>query len=365
MLLVLVHILACRGSDGDTAAPPPFASGTLPGLVPLDIHLGSSQPYALAAIAALPGPRLAINDGEESPYVRVYDTTGTVVARFGREGSGPGELRGWSPMWASGDTLTIYDQRRQAVVRYHASGTLIDEAAIRGVEFPYWVLGDSIDATSDFVTPNAPRPPLLRRALDDTTGRHLLGIDDSIFALGAGRARYTRDPAGAWLPTPARNYFGDGWTYTIGIYAPSGARVAVLHRDLLPNVRSPRRLAETRRSLELANRPSPGPNGKFRPPSPTIQARLDTLERETIRHFEWGMLRVDGRGRLWVFGESGDGTFADVIADTTFLGRHQLDCRLPRQRIAMGNDWFTLQCRPEAPEEDNPYRIQAYRIIER
>lgn len=336
-----------------------------PGLEPRGLNLGQAEPYEGAPIAALSDGRLVINTGDESPFIRVYDSTGDELSRFGREGSGPGELSGRAEMWGFGDTLVVYDVAR-ATIRYRGDGTLIDESPIMRIDNQLSATLDSIDGYADIGARRpAPRPSIERRAIHGTTHRDLLGSGDSIFDLADSLTKFRSMPSGAWLGTPTRNYFGEGWTYTIGIYAPDGRRLGIIHRDLGPNRRSPRELERLRSRLIASNSPREGPNGTTMSPRPGIQARLDTLEREAIPHFAFGMLHVDGHDRLWVFGDLGEQTFADVFADTTFLGRHLLDCRRPRMRIAMATDWFALQCHPDAPDADNPYRIKSWRITER
>lgn len=361
---MLSGVIGCTADSGTPGPPPPGAPADFPDIEPRALTLGNAEPYGVAWITALSDGRLVINDPNESPFLRVYDSTGAELARFGRDGSGPGEVHGLVEMWGHGDTLVVYDESR-ATIRFRGDGTLLDESPVVGMEWPLSATVDSFDGYANIGARRpAPRPPIERRAIHGIEHRTLLGPGDSIFDLADSLTRFRSMPSGAWLGTPTRNYFGEGWTYTIGVYAPDGTRLGIIRRDLGPNQRSPAALARTRASLELANQPSPGPSGKLMAPSPSIQARLDTLERESIRHFEFGMLRVDGLGRLWVFGDLGEQTFADVFADTAFLGRHVLDCRKPRMRIAMAEDWFALQCHPDAPDADNPFQIRSWRIVE-
>lgn len=100
-----------------------------------------------------------------------------------------------------------------------------------------------------------------------------------------------------------------------------------------------------------------GPNGK-RMALPGLQERLDTLDREVLPHFSRHGLAFDHAGRLWVIGETGDSAFADVFADTTFLGRIALSCRGPDRSISFNTRWLAMIClTPDGEPEIQLYRV--------
>ena len=99
---------------------------------------------------------------------------------------------------------------------------------------------------------------------------------------------------------------------------------------------------------------------------PDDRGRLDTLERESIRHFTRNPLHVDEFGRLWVVGVSRDSTSVDLFADTTFVGRAMLPCYASGVgiRVAFGRGgWMVLEC--EVEDGDWPTELQLCRIVEK
>lgn len=66
------------------------------------------------------------------PELRIYDSTGDLVNRIGREGSGPGEFRFISSLWIGrGDTLATYDARLRRVSLFSESGQHLRDQPFR------------------------------------------------------------------------------------------------------------------------------------------------------------------------------------------------------------------------------------------
>ena len=76
---------------------------------------------------------------------RLYDSTGTLVARIGRRGEGPGEFQHLGSVFWAADTMIAYDARQDRVTYLLADGTLV---RTEGVPFraPNWGGGSGFHA---------------------------------------------------------------------------------------------------------------------------------------------------------------------------------------------------------------------------
>lgn len=64
----------------------------------------------------------------------VMDTLGTISARLGRRGAGPGEFRAVSGIGVTSEgALVVFDVAKQALVRFAPDGSILPETRVRGV----------------------------------------------------------------------------------------------------------------------------------------------------------------------------------------------------------------------------------------
>jgi hypothetical protein len=196
-----------------------------------------------------------------------------------------------------------------------------------------------------------------RRKVGEEKSRPLLPVTDSFLQSVLRPA-----PGGNSLSGPrygiGRNAIavGDATAYKLAIYDVRDTRRYLIHRILQPNYRSPGEISDIRKveQTELAS----GRGGAA--VASEIHARLDTLDREVLPYFAPDGLHFDGAGRLWVIGEVGDSTFADVLADGAFLGRQVLPCNHPGRRVALQGRWLALDC--QRVGKDFPFQLQLYAI---
>ena len=76
--------------------------------------------------------------------VRVYDSTGTLVAAVGRRGEGPGEFQHLGPVFWAADTLIVWDARLDRVTYLRPDGTVV-RTAIVPFRAPNWGGGSSFN----------------------------------------------------------------------------------------------------------------------------------------------------------------------------------------------------------------------------
>lgn len=366
-------LLGAIGCAHDAPAPPAAPSVAGSGMPTFE-----RRPLAIAE-EDLPQERYlmfgVVSDGsviyqasfDEGPILRRVDSTGGRIGAFVRDGEGPGELRGFAHLKVRGDTLQIYNTDRSALIEMTLNGKLLRERRALIYDLAMAWLGDSVDHFQPFPLPGQRGGAMIRSPLGSQDGRVVFDTSNVLFANAIAKRPPERNPSMTvpYLATKDRIWLADSWNYRISTFSSDGRLLNDFVHDVPPNRRGPRALAETRDRIMKAPRSTRGPDGK-RYDLPDERGRLDTLEREQIRHFTRNPLHVDEFGRLWVVGLSRDSTAVDLFSDTTFVGRVMLPCYASPYgtRVAFGRGgWMVLECEVEGG--DWPTELQLYRIIEK
>ncbi|MDX2263322.1 MAG: hypothetical protein SFU84_16640 [Gemmatimonadales bacterium] len=367
--LLLLGAMAC----GTDAPAPPAA----PGVVGSGMPTFERRPLAIAE-EDLPEERYMLfdvaSDGSvfyqasmsKGPMLRRVDSTGRRLHAFGRDGEGPGELRGLAFQEIHGDTLQIFNSDRRALIDMTLDGKLLRERRVAGYDIALVWHRDSVDHWDPTPRPGK-SPRVVRSAIGESEGRVLFDSTSPAFttAITKRTGQATSPTQFSYTATADRMWVADPWEYRISTFNSDGTPITSFVHAIAPNRFGPRALAETRARILKTPRFMRGPNGE-RIALPDDRGRLDTLERESIRHFTRNALHVDEFGRLWVVGVSRDSTSVDLFSDTTFVGRVMLPCYASGVgiRVAFGrNGWMVLECEVEGG--DWPTELQLYRIIER
>lgn len=332
----------------------PPVTAELPALreIPLD-HLAADAVANIGTRVVLgPGGRMAFVPAptpDDAFLTQIVDSTGRLVAKLGRFGSGPGELRmPWMVGFDSDSSLVIYDLGLRRIAVYSVSGVLL--ASLNpGMQMPLAMVGDSLDFR-DAARPNAPytrRPLMGRHERILIPGRE--PVMDSLFPVitrggvqGRGKIAYA---AGA-----GRIALGHAISYHILLYDDSGRYLGHLGRSLPPQFPSAEQLAaESLSTLKL-------------PISPARRARLLRESREQPIIFFWE-LRFDEQGRLWVLRSENGSAMADVYADTRLLGSIAVDCPgFNGQGWDVNFGWLVLSCRHTDPDAPSDGTFRLFRI---
>jgi len=91
--------------------------------ISLQPELTPTPPW-ITDVAALPGDRLAILD-QESHQVLLFNHEGELLARFGKEGDGPGEFRELASLLPlPGDSVGVYDSASRTLSVFDGQGNL-------------------------------------------------------------------------------------------------------------------------------------------------------------------------------------------------------------------------------------------------
>ncbi|HQW66133.1 MAG: hypothetical protein KA745_06360 [Gemmatimonadales bacterium] len=368
-MLLLLGAMACAKEVPAPPATLPVAGSGMPTF--------ERRPLAIAE-EDLPQERFlmfdVVSDGsviyqssfDKGPMLRRIDSTGRLLEAFGREGEGPGELRGLAFLEVRGDTLQIYNSERKALIDMTLSGKLLRERRIEGFDSRLVWHPDSVDHWNATPRPGQ-SPRVMRSAIGKSEGRVLFDSTNAMFttAITKRTGQATSPTQFSYTATTDRMWVADPWEYRISTFKSDGTPISSFVHAIEPNRFGPRALAETRERIMKTPRFMRGPNGE-RIPLADDRGRLDTLERESIRHFTRNPLHVDEFGRLWVVGVSRDSTSVDLFSDTTFVGRVMLPCYASGVgiRVAFGRGgWMVLEC--EVEDGDWPTELQLYRIVEK
>lgn len=112
--------LACTGTADD-----PPRSGDAEWELVEDLRLDANAEDFSVILGLYVGPRGEIVVPQQQDYqVRIYDSTGTQMAAFGRRGSGPGEFQHVGPGFWAADTLVVLDLELARTTHLLLDGTL-------------------------------------------------------------------------------------------------------------------------------------------------------------------------------------------------------------------------------------------------
>jgi hypothetical protein len=293
---------------------------------------------------------------QESPHFRTVDTTGRVVARFGTLGDGPGEARVDGNLFSLDSAVLFLSSADRLGVVYSNAGQFTGDFRNFESYLPIAVQGDLVIINRDFRKHDASFIEAVR--LGKRNGHTLVPSTDSSLRAFGQRA------AGPW-PVAAydgtRLVLGDGVRGELVMYI-EGRSPRSFGRRLEPRLRTARELAEADSDIAMRiQKDLIGPDGRRRRGPDWIGIRRK-LPFDTLPHFVRGGLSFDEEGRLWVIGRANDSIFADVYADTLFLGRRSVDCADGRREypVALRGRWLALSCR----QTDDSYRIRLFHIEE-
>ena len=258
-MLLLLGAMACAKEVPAPPATLPVAGSGMPTF--------ERRPLAIAE-EDLPQERFlmfdVVSDGsviyqssfDKGPMLRRIDSTGRLLEAFGREGEGPGELRGLAFLEVRGDTLQIYNSERKALIDMTLSGKLLRERRIEGFDSRLVWHPDSVDHWNPTPIPGRERR-VLRSKIGEEGGRVL--FDSTSPAFGTSITKRTGQATSPTLlpytATADRMWLADPWEYRISIFSNDGAPINSFVHAIARNRFGPRALAETRARIMKAHRP--------------------------------------------------------------------------------------------------------------
>lgn len=340
---------ACWGGE---ASPPPVTT-TMPRLVPVAVA---------GDLEAVGGTTAALQLGSQG-VVLVRGVPGAAHALsvhrpgFGwqylvSEGDAPGELRMAMPLAVTDSSILAWGLGALQVAEWSlADSRWLGQVPASGAIAPaFLAVGRGIVGTTerrDGTIPVLLDPisgkvrPLL--ATLDTAYRRVFPRRDA-FVVRFGNPAVVGEWPGGFL-------IGNGFSYQLLAYDWSGRLRYTFGRDLPVNRRSSAQVEQHMTELartSLGQRPD------------RMAAAREQAARDSVRWFSHlSSPRHDAAGRVWIIGTAGDTTFADLFAESLYLGRLILDCPGFRGRSAVNGRWIALLCEAE---DDRDAALHLYTI---
>lgn len=363
--VIFLLLLACRQSpspDPQVADPianqPPTALPVLQEVslsIPReDLPLHSPRSIAVSSSGVVAYPIEV--DGPN--FLRIVRPGHPIPVRWGTPGEGPGELLGGGDLFSFGTNFAYLSPERRQVVLFDDRGRVIKDLR-SSLSYLVIASNDKYVLMNGEFTVRESAFLEVRDVGDLRKSRVVVPVGDTTLQRFAGLSRRS----GRW-PVAAINgdriVIGDGYTYSLALFDATGS-VRPFSRVLPPRTRTRWELGQTEDRLRsraefLVRSTDPAQVGRV----------LDSLKlkasRDTLPHFVPGGLGFDGAGRLWVLGQADDQTFADVFADTMFLGRTVIECRMPDtfRAISIRESWIAMICGTE--DEEFPYNLRLFHI---
>jgi hypothetical protein len=281
------------------------------------------------------------------------------VAQAGRRGKGPGELTAPSQFFFLGDTgIVVFDAATLRLSLFRSNGSFISSIQAPGAWIPFAEVGDSLD----LLVPVPPEVEFRRFSLTSQEWRTVLTSRvpsyNELFPTGSGIG----PAAGRRTPSYAayRNNIavGDGEKYHILFFSSHGQLTGRIQRSVRPGLPTDEEIARYEIEIRAYRRPD------GRPMSPgMIAAQLQRFRTTPRMYFRPGRgFDFDGKGRLWVFGEGGDSTSADVYNGTVPLGRIWLLCADFEGSVDVNGSWIVIGCGDHRAQSISDATIQLYHI---
>lgn len=361
----------CRPDPGTGQADHLIASRDLPRLERIEFELADAdQPSTTRSVALTAGGQFVyFRDNEDAPLLVTLDSTGSVLARWGRTGEGPGELQGDEFLRSGDSRIFLFESEGRIAKVFEPTGKLVTERRNVPPGFASDLNGDSFDRWRGFRI----RSRTDDRVLEDRPGsfdrvcipsdcvRTLLSADDSIVR----RVHGASPRSGAWpavAAEPGRFVISDAFAYRLWMFTGDGTLEFSFGRDVPPRMATQLERDRLDSQIVAMLRAPRGPRGTVLGGRLADDPQRTLFRSEPLPHFPADGLAFDEHHRLWVIGTAEDSTFMDVFADSTFLGRVTEPCGTRRLASALRGHWLALAC--EVEDGPNPVELKLFRIRE-
>ncbi len=273
------------------------------------------------------------------------------VVRFGRRGSGPGELQNPWFVSLSAAGVMVYEPSGRRLKRYTREGKLVSDQAVN--------IAVGITDASLLSISRDGTPQLMASSLARGTQITLSRPGDSLW-----NRVHTNSFASSRAEPFAAAMRGDT-VYLATVIGGELFRLNPRENAIAFGARVPARLRtpeEVDSLLAQMSRGIRGPRGQVERLAlpPDAKKKASTQPVRQISPFSG--LQIDAAGRLWRFRDASSGPVADVFADTVLVQRVALPCApLPRGARIAGN-WMILACADPRPSSDRDVILHRFRF---
>lgn len=371
---LLLGVAACQ----EASQPPPPAIAASPDLPRL-----REVPLALPAegLDLRPHNLAVTSDGRISVWVRhngpnqilTLDSTGAMIASWGRIGEGPGEIRSADLLLSGDSTVVIAGISGEPVRVFRSNGEFLVQKSRPPVGLPsapangrmvWWTAKHLGKGARDAASRVVREGPLMNWCVFSSCSGAILASTDTVVQIINTSA--PPPDIGLWPAFATRGdivIVGDGYSYSLWKVDLGNPKERIkFGRELPPRMATDSQIARAESRWVKLERGVPGPNGQV------VRDNFDR-EREHIRtiprpHFQYLGMGFDGRGRLWVIGrDSTASLFVDVFSDTTYLGRRPISCNRNGYAAAVRGRWFATIC-DQGEEAENRFALRLFEIVE-
>ncbi|MEO5800566.1 MAG: hypothetical protein ABIZ70_15110 [Gemmatimonadales bacterium] len=352
VLLGVLLLLAGCGSDRAPAVAAVTPAVAMPTLVALptsnEIAASPHSPTSPLRIGEH-GDVLLADLSLDTKLLRTIDTLGRVRWQAGRGGEGPGEARLALPLEVTDSSILAFDLATHRLTEWDSAGKLLRTT----LPLPRIPLARTRDNEWLGWEPDQPRYGVVVVDADGHTREVLDRAEPQYVEMfpAVSDPRMIVPPAlGSWR---GGIVVANGKTYQLAFYDWNGVLQRIISRALPPNHLSPRQVDAELGGL--AGRP-----GQRTENQELRRSQLAAQVRPWFTHVT--PLGLDDAGRIWVVGQQGDTTFADVFSATQFLGRIVLPCVGFQGRWAMRGEWLALVCAPDDSAAPGDAVVKRWRV---
>lgn len=367
LVAVTAIVTACGdGSEHPESCAASMSTGPVPLVMPtlrrlrlhIDPDFAPEEPLMPLAVSDS-GHIIFLQDRRQHEMaLTMVDSSGRLIGRFARRGSGPGEVYSASYAAFIGSSVLVVDNDDQArLLSYDAS---LQPGMFRSLRFGWRIVGRGTSGLAAFLPAELGGPRLEFIPVDESgVPRRLIGSSDTLFAeVLKSWGQFQRDGPPVAIG-PSGLVLGDGMRYRLYFHDSTGQLRWHAARSVPPRRRSPVELAHDSATLRRALR-FRSPDGRIME-VPGVRDRMARLVSDPLPYFGIHSLAMDATGRLWVIGTGRDSTFVDIWADTLLVGRKMLPCRDHRGAVSPDGTFIALLC--EADDDSGAGAdVQLYRV---
>ncbi len=285
----------------------------------------------------------------DGKVLRTIDTLGHVHWQAGRRGEGPGEARLALPLEITDSSIMAFDLATRRLTEWDSTGKMLRTT----LSLPRIPLARTRENEWLGWEPDQPRYGVV---LVDAEG-HTREVLDHAEAHYVEMFPAVSDPR-MIVPPALGSWRGgivvaNGKTYQLALYDWNGMLKHTVSRVLPENHLSAKQVDAELGGL--AGRPGQrSENQELR------RAQLAAQVRPWFTHLT--PLGLDSAGRIWVVGQQGDTTFAEVFTAEQFVGRIVLPCAGFQGRWAMRGEWLALVCAPDDASAVGDAVVKRWRV---
>lgn len=300
------------------------------------------------------GATLFESDKSVSLRLTLLDSTGRVITRMGRTGSGPGEVRIPVPVSVTAGHVVVWDVAQLRFTEWSLDGHLIrtdviTKPAAPALETAHGMLAIVLDSGRTHPVVIQPQTGSITPLVDPAEP-----FFQSQFVQHSGTGPAYAPTLGQWS---GGFLLGNPASYQVGIYTWDGKLQRTLSGSIAPIELSKQRAntayEKTKRMLTARG--------------PISESQLSDIRNRIAKTLLPAFTPANPIGedvsqRIWVLGIVGDSAFADVFSNRGYLGRLGIACPGFEGRWSLSGRWLVLLCQSDDKDYAGDVVVRLFRI---